>query len=232
MRIRCFHARLPDAEFKRRNIMKKITSIIAILVLGTSALFAREITISVGAGENWKGRHSPQFAVWLEDMEGNYIKTLYVTAKASKKSWIFAPKRGRPESLPVWYHASKQDTRKGKEAQKANNFLGLDAVTSATPKGGIIFNQEIEDTDCIIKAEFNVSFDYNNFYTKKNSSDNGQPSLVYQAEIRKGESEEVKLTFAGSGSLDGSDGLIHRDTEGITTASSIVKITRVTFPQE
>lgn len=212
--------------------MKKIVSAAAVLILGASALFAREVKISVGAGENWKGRHTPQFAVWLEDTEGNYIRTLYVTAKASKKNWIFAPSEGRPESLPVWYHASKQDTRKGKEAQKANEFLGLDAVTSATPKGGIIFEDEIEDTSCIIKAEFNLSFDYNEFYTKKNSSDNGQPSVVYQAELTEGESEEVKLNFAGTGSLDGSDGQIHKDTEGLTTATSIVKLTAVTFPKK
>lgn len=211
--------------------MKKITSIIALLALGTASIFAREVKISVGAGENWKGKHTPQFAIWLEDTEGNYISTLYATGKASKKSWIFAPKEGRPESLPVWYHASKQNTSKGKQAKKSNESLGLDAVTSATPKGGIIFNAEIPDTKCLIKAEFNGSYDYNEFYTKENSGVNGQPSLVYAAVIAESESEEVKLSFTGTGSLDGSDGKIHTDTQGLTTASSIVRLTAVTFPE-
>ena len=212
--------------------MKKITSIITLLALGTASIFAREVTISVGAGESWKGRHGPQFAIWLEDTEGNYISTLYATKKASKKSWIFAPKEGRPESLPVWYHASKQDPRKGKEAKKANAALELDAVTSATPKGGIVFNSEIPESKCLIKAEFNVSFDYNEFYTKENSTDNGQPSLVYAAVISESESEEVKLAYTGTGSLDGSDGKIYTDTQGLTTATSIVKLTTVSFPKE
>lgn len=84
----------------------------------------------------------------------------------------------------------------------------LDAVTSATPKGGIIFNAEIEDKEYLIKAEFNTSFDYNNFYTKKNSGVNGQPSVIYSAKIPadfNNESDEIKLSFDGCGSIDGSD---------------------------
>ena len=211
--------------------MKKITSIIAFLAMGMASVFAREVKISVGAGENWKGKHTPQFAIWLEDTNGNYLQTLYVTKKASKISWIFAPKKGRPESLPVWYHASKHATTKTAKKDKANENLDIDAVTSATPKGGIIFNSEIPDETCVIKAEFNVSFDYNDAFTKENSTDNGQPSVIYQANIPENETEEIKLDFAGTGSIDGSDGEIHIETEGLTTATSIVKITTVTFPK-
>ena len=125
--------------------------------------FAKEITISVGAGENWKAKREPQVAIWLEDTDGNYIKTLYVTERASHKSWIMGPKEGRPESLPVWYHASKF-----KPSKNTTPDIKLDAVTSATPKGGIIFNAELENKTYVLKAEFNTSFDYNDFYTKKN----------------------------------------------------------------
>ena len=211
--------------------MKKITSIIAALFLASAAVFPREAKISVGAGENWKGKRTPQFAIWLEDSEGNYLKTLYVTGKASKISWIFAPDEGRPESLPVWYYASKRETTKSGKKSKGTSKSELDAVTSATPKGGIIFTAEIPEQACIIKAEFNGSYDYNDFYTKKNSGVNGQPSVIYGAGISENQKEEVKLSFKGSGSLDGSDGEIHTETEGLTTAKSIVKITTVTFPK-
>ena len=212
--------------------MKKTATALALIILGVTSVFAREITVSVEAGENWKSKYTPQFAVWLEDTEGNYIRTLYVTECASKKNWIFAPKAGRPQSLPVWYHASKQDPRKGKEAKKANEHLGLDAVTNATPKGSMTFRQEIEDADCVIKAEFNGSFDFNEFYTKKNSNCNGQPSVVYEAKIKKGENEETTLAFAGTGSIDGSDGEIRRESKGLTTATSIAKSITVTFPEK
>ena len=205
--------------------MKKIITMINLIILGLGMLYAKDITISVGAGENWKQKREPQFAIWLEDSEGNYIKTLYVTERASHKSWIMSPKEGRPESLPVWYNASNFAPSK-----KAAPDLKLDAVTSATPKGGIIFDAKLEDKDYVIRAEFNTSFDYNDFYTKKNSGVNGQPSVIYEAEIPADfnkASEEIRLEFVGTGALDGTDGLIHKDTAGLTTVLSIVKLVAV-----
>lgn len=79
--------------------MKKLT-LLFILSLSLSFLYAKEITISVGAGQHWKEKREPQFSVWFEDKE------------------------------------------------------------------------------YLIKAEFNTSFDYNDFYTKKNSGVNGQPSVI------------------------------------------------------
>ena len=207
--------------------MKKIIFML-VLIASIGSIYAKEITVSVGAGQHWKQKSEPQFAVWLEDADGNYIKTIYVTGKASKKSWVFSPKEGRPESLPVWYNACKQEAA---AATSADDGQQLDAVTSATPKGGVIFSTEIEDKSYIIKAEFNTSFDYNDFYTKKSTGVNGQPSVVYSAEIPEGfskESGEIKLAFAGCGSLDGSDGELHTDDSNLTTAKSIVKLVAVT----
>lgn len=212
--------------------MKKINLFLILIVITVSSASARDVTISVGAGKNWKAVHTAQFAVWLEDSEGNYLQTLYVTRKASKRTWIFCPKAGRPESLPVWYHASKHEVIKSKTENKTDEVLKIDAVTRATPKGGAIFNAEITDKSCVIKAEFNTSFDYNDFYTKKNSNDNGQPSVIYEALIPENADEEVKLTFAGTGSIDGKNGIIHKDTEGLTTAMDIVKITTVSFSEK
>jgi len=175
----------------------------------------QSVTVSVGAGESWKA--SPQFAIWLEDVSGNYIRTLYVTKKAAKKSFIFSLKDGRPESLPVWYAAAKNDIPAEQKTKSK-----VDAVTSATPKGGVIFNVEIEE-ECVIKAEFNMSFDYNEVYTKKNSGVNGQPSVVYSALLPAKFEEEIKLDFVGTGSLEGKDGKIQYSTVGLTSALSIVK---------
>ena len=99
----------------------------------------------------------------------------------------------------------------------------LDAVTSATPNADIVFTAEISDNECIIKAEFNTSFDYNNFYTKKNSRINGQPSVVYEAKIPQGMNEEIRLLLAGCGSETGIDGKISGDISKLTTAKHIVK---------
>ena len=203
--------------------MKRLT--LLVLSLSMSFLYAKEITVSVGAGQHWKEKREPQFSVWLEDSDGNFIRTLYVTERASHKSWIMSPKEGRPESLPVWYHASKHESSKTKKHDAIDSQL--DAVTSATPKGGIIFNTEIEDKEYLIKAEFNTSFDYNDFYTKKNSGVNGQPSVIYSAKIPadfNNESDEIKLSFDGTGSIDGADGKVHSDVSNLTTTTEIVKL--------
>lgn len=189
-----------------------------------ASLYARDVTISIGAGEGWKG---PQLAVWLEDQNGRYIKTLYVTKKASALSWLFGPKKGRPESLPLWYHASKHDSKKS--AAQNGSQKEIDAVTSATPKGGLVINQKIGDEPCVIKVEVNASFDYNSTWTKKNSGVNGQPSLVYQALLPAGQKEEVALELLGSGSVNGSNGDIYKNVGGIDSAKTIVRIINVTF---
>ena len=158
-----------------------------------------------------------QCAVWLEDANGNYVRTLYVTQRASKRNWIVGPKAGRPESLPVWYHAAHYESVKG-----APGNSDVDAVTAATPKGGVVFTAEIGDGTYVIKAEFNTSFDYNDFYTKKNSGVNGQPSVVYEAKIPSGTGGEIALSLTGTGSEDGSDGKIYTDVSKLTTAKTIV----------
>ena len=222
--------------------MKKIISTILIFMT-FGAAFAREITIKVRPGQHWKEKREPQIALWLEDSGGNYIRTLYVTERAGHKSWIFGPKEGRPESLPVWYGASKSGSTVSKAeaspsspasssgtkaspstASAPSLTRSLDAVTGATPKSELNLTVQIEESDYIIKAEFNNSFDYNDFYTKKNSGVNGQPSVVYSAKIPANltAGQEITLDFAGTGSLTGGDGSISKNTQNLTTAKEIV----------
>lgn len=191
--------------------MKKILLDFVLLVCCFS-LCAKGIRVNVQPGEHWKEKRNPQVAIWLEDESGSFIRTLYVTDRAEKKNWIFAPKAGRPESLPVYYHASNSGA-----SQKC------DVVSSATPKSGFGFDGNLDDgRSYVVKAEFNNSYDYNDFYTKKNSGVNGQPSVVYLARIPAGFKGVLQLEFVGNGSLDGSDGLVHK-AEGLTTAKEIVE---------
>ena len=213
--------------------MKKLICTLLLVSVAFCATFAEEVTVSVEAGEHWKEKREPQFAIWLESENGDFIRTLYVTKKAAKKSFIFSPKEGRPESLPVWYNASKakkSDAGVASSAavpsEKQNEF---DAVSSATPKGGVVFSFDLDDGKYVIRAEFNTSFDYNEFYTKKNSGVNGQPSVVYESplSLRLLSNKEVELYFAGTGSLKGEDGEIHKGTKNLTSATQIVKTVRL-----
>jgi hypothetical protein len=149
----------------------------------------------------------PQAAVWVETLEGEYVDTIYVTAKGQKGDWTAAPKNGRPEALPVWYHLDKEST---------------DAVSSATPEEDTLYGSDLAARlapgKYIIKMETNRSYDYNEAFTESMGV-GGQPSLVYQAELYVGESSaSAEFRPAGTGSPDGSDGLIRPGLEGITTA--------------
>lgn len=67
-----------------------------------------------------QGYASNQFAVWVEDVDGNLVKTLYVTKFTAKGGF-----EQRPDAIPVW--VERAGIAQGGE---------IDAVTGATPKSG------------------------------------------------------------------------------------------------
>ena len=76
------------------------------------------------------GPGSNQFAVWIENTNGEVVKTIFVTSYTTKgrARGEEKPKRGylvRPNCVPKWVKIAKPDTKL--DAQ-------LDAVTGATPK--------------------------------------------------------------------------------------------------
>jgi len=66
------------------------------------------------------GYASNQFAVWIEDADGGFVKTLYATRFTANGGY-----QNRPDSIPLWVE------RSGLAAAS-----GADAVTGATPKSG------------------------------------------------------------------------------------------------
>ena len=185
----------------------------------------------IAPGSEWKGKFPPQFALWIQNGNGNFSQTIFATKKASNKKWIFAPKDGRPESLPVWYNSCKTSSILESENE-------IDAVTSATPKGSFEIARKIqlaEGEKYFVFAEVNKSFDYNEFYPKdadKNSTEysgvNGQPSAVYRAELSF-ENPDAELELVGTGSLDGKSGSVEYKTETLTTAKNLVEKIVVSF---
>jgi hypothetical protein len=68
------------------------------------------------------GAASNQFAVWIEDSQGRYVKTLYATRYTANGGW-----RQRPTSIPVWV---------AKSGLAGLTRTQIDAVTGATPRAG------------------------------------------------------------------------------------------------
>jgi len=150
----------------------------------------------------------PQVAVWVETPEGRYLDTLYVTAKGERENWIGAPKKGRPEALPVWRHA------------RTSRVDGVSAATSPGPTlRAFDLAARLPAGDYIVKLETNRSYDYNDIFTSANSGVSGQPSLIYTAAIAIGGARtEARFEPMGTGSVDGSKGDVRAGLDGITTA--------------
>jgi hypothetical protein len=166
----------------------------------------------------------PQIACWIETPDGRYAGTIYVTAKAAKKKWFGAPSAGRPEALPVWYHARQQGST-------------ADAMSSATPAGTVQMQSPLPTGltagTYVLRLEINSSYDYNERYTHANSGVNGQPSVVYSGQIAVGRGEaQADLAPIGTGSVDGSDGNIRLGLEGITTALQMLQSARVLYHEQ
>lgn len=145
----------------------------------------------------------PLIAVWLEDSEGEYMETLFVSSKALEIN--------RPSALPVWSHKAQMNT-----------MVLPDDVSGASNKDNSgSFNPSI--TGFRIVVEINRSYDYNTNY-KKDVDFNGQPSLIYEAVLKDIEDGgRVNLTLIGHGSINGDDGEINVQLDKITTAKEIFK---------
>jgi hypothetical protein len=185
----------------------------------------------------------PQIAVWIEDPDGNYIETLYVTKKGGTQGWrgqpggVPAEKIRRPESLPCWSHRRNVVYPDGLFMPTRENPL-TDAVTAASPAGNFRLNTKVPQdlTKFIVLAEINSPGDYNEAYPKNvspgspnYSGASGQPSIIYAATVDLSSgSKTVELLPIGHGSPDGSDGSINPDLSGLTTAKDIISGITVT----
>lgn len=182
---------------------------------------------------------TPQFAVWLEREDGTYAGELFVTRKSGKSAW---GKVRRPEALPVWSHARGVRAPDGLFMPTKAAPLS-DAVSGATPKGkgagedghlDLKLPAGLPAGSYRILVELNSSFDYNDAYAEDlpkgdphENGVNGQPSVVYAAQLKLGGSaadgSATTLEFIGAGHPMGSDGTIRQGREGLTSALAIVE---------
>ena len=183
----------------------------------------------------------PTFVIWMEDQEGNFIQTLFVTRSYGNGTFTFGDASGgewkpgqvrRPAALPYWSH-------------KAGASLGLtnyipdstrpvpDALTSATPKGHFLLKTKAENKHpqvVKIMMEINQTWDWNPYWTNNKYPDDReyktscQPAVVYAATVdltQKGSSFEMKPV--GRSSHSGADGKLYTDLETLTTALHIAE---------
>ena len=106
---------------------------------------SNDLKITLQKGESWlhdfplflgiSRKNPPQIAIWLEDKDGNYLSTVYVTHKIATQSWLMAGKNRRKEALPHWCYSRGVKYDDGLYLPtKKEPFT--DGLTGATPHSG------------------------------------------------------------------------------------------------
>jgi len=209
----------------------------------------RAITIDLRTGEYYESPPQPLFlgltyttvpqvAFWVEDIEGNYIETLYVTKKSTNAS--FRPAEdpfgsvARPEALPYWAHKRGIQYDNNLMVPDKNN-TDLDGMTGPTPLGNYNVVSKVDSSmrQFRVMMEINRSYDFNNYYTPdrypadpvySGSGSSGQPSIIYAATIDLDHNQEAYFMKAiGHGHYSGKTGELYTDMEGIDSALQLIK---------
>lgn len=187
----------------------------------------------------------PLIAIWVEDPDGKYIETLYVSQSIGKgvfahgdKStgeWQAGPVR-RPAALPYWGHQRGVQAADGFYIPAPDSPMP-DAVTGPTPSGDFTLQSRVPSTipaEYKILLEINQSWDWNEYWTNSkypgddNYRTSSQPSLVYEAIIiQDSPVKEYLMKPVGHGHYSGLDGSLDKDLSTLTTALDIAKSIKV-----
>lgn len=205
----------------------------AATVLGqTGASGTVFVTFSPSSGSN-------QMAVWLQDAEGEYLRTLWLTdfigrhggGNRTADTTLDTGSGNRPDALPVWAHRRNTvDSAYGVPSlypppqSKPSYPADIDAVSRATPDAGTVTVTArvgpLPANEYGIIAEVNRSFQLNAWHSY--SFYRGQPSVLFGARVRfadRADSAGIP-EYGGYGSTDGSDGWLRPPDSTITTAAN------------
>lgn len=188
-----------------------------------------------------KSHNHPSFAIWVEDMEGNYIETLYVTqyfakgvfghGEAERGKWKNEPGEvRRPAALPYWSHKRDIKANDGLYAPTPETSVP-DALTGATPKGNFILEtgSKVEiNSKFKVFLEVNQPWDSNDYWTNSKFPDDIdyktslQPAMVYEATVEpESLKTEYNLIAIGHSEPSGKSGQLFTDLSTLTTAKEI-----------
>lgn len=163
-----------------------------------SHLFVLAICIPAQTGTNGSARNkieiefqykrisgiaSNQYAIWVEDENGQYMKTIFVTRFTATKGW-----KTRPEALPDWVI---------KSGIKSKDKAVVDVISGATPKTGVLKyywdftdekNHEVPDGQYTILIEGSIRWG---------------SKVIYKAIVHKNSIDStINIEYKNSGGTD------------------------------
>lgn len=194
------------------------------------------ITVEFQRGESF---YYPLVAIWLEDLDGGYIQTLYVPTSVATSVFRYgevvdgkwqAGIRRWPQTLPYWAHKRNIEASDGLYMPDPESPIP-DAYSGATPTTGFVMSartDEIVKKPLRVMLEVNQNWDWNEYWTNDKYPDDEyykrscQPALVYEAVIDPAmPGREVEMKPVGHSHPSGSTGELFEDLSTITTALNI-----------
>ena len=192
----------------------------------------------------------PLMAIWVEDLDGNYVQTLYVAQSIAKGiylhgdpssgRWLPGPIR-RPATLPYWSHKRGIQAEDGLYIPSQQNPMP-DALTGPTPKGNFILQTQAPETTprkFRVLLEINQPWDwnqqwYNNrFPGNRDYMTSAQPAIVYATTIDLDtEASEYEMEPIGHSHWSGENGELFIDISTLTTALEITERAFVRLPEK
>ena len=169
----------------------------------------------------------PQLAIWIESLDSQMIKTVWISHRAAKNEW-----RGKiecPVALPYW--ESRVALKIAKPGMLSRRKSEYDAISGPTPGAGD-FSASIavpQNSAWIYFIEVNAAADYNQafpYWSKEGLPDsqaNGQPSLVYSGRIIADGSSPDTPVLIGRTEQRRPVNILSDDLSGITTANHLLE---------
>jgi len=178
-----------------------------------------------------KEHNHPSFVLWAENINGQYIQTLFITESlgigvfghgdASSGKWLPGEIR-RPAALPYWAHKRGIRADDGLFIPSKNNPIP-DIYTGATPSGDFEIKTRFDNSPAEkfrILFEINQTWDWNEYWTNNKYPDDDeyktscQPSLVYMTEIDLDNLQEsYEMKVIGHSHYSGKTGELNRNSK-------------------
>ncbi|TFH37276.1 MAG: hypothetical protein E4G95_04930 [Bacteroidia bacterium] len=202
------------------------------------------ITVEFQRGESF---YYPLMAVWLEDMKGNYIQSLYVPNSVATSVFRFGEVRDRewqpgirryPQTLPYWAHKRNVKARDGLYMPDPEDPVP-DAYSGATPITGFVMSSRSDrpvETQVKVMLEVNQNWDWNEYWSNDRFPGDEyykrscQPALVYEGVLDPAfPGRKVVMKPIGHSHHSGATGELFPDLSTITTALNIADTITVIF---
>ncbi len=193
-----------------------------------------------------KHHNHPTFAIWIEDLQGNYIHPIFVTKSVSSGIWGHGelepgkwkdqPGRAvRTAALPYWFHQRGDGTM---PAIPDEEYALPDAITAATPESGFYLEAKSgieKGKPYQILLEINQTWDWNDYWHNNKYPDDidyktsCQPALVYAVTINPdSDLDDYYFNPIGHSHYSGKNGNLYTDLSTFTTALEIFDKIKVT----